>query len=171
MLLVMKTSYLLLYRALRGVLLLLPAYASSQESALVNSQAGALPETQAKTQAKTQATEQASGLVTIVWDANAQFRHKASIGAASFIEICGKISAGEQVHWQFHGKMPLDFNVHYHIADEVEYPVQIAASKAAHGRLHAPITQSYCWMWTNSSKAEIGLKVLLSRKSTVAPAR
>jgi hypothetical protein len=166
MLLVMKTSYLLFYRALPCLsMLLLPAYAGSQEIAQVNSQ----PKTQPETQPETQATEKASRLVPITWDANAQFRHKASIGAASFVEICGKISAGEQVHWQFHSKMPLDFNVHYHIADEVEYPVQIAASKAAHGRLHAPITQSYCWMWTNSSTAEVRLTALLSRKLTVAP--
>ena len=38
-----------------------------------------------------------------------------------FVEICGKLPSGARVGWSFEAQEALDFNIHYHVGDKVEF--------------------------------------------------
>lgn len=64
-------------------------------------------------------------------------------------EHCEKLAAGDErrYHWKSDG--PMDFNIHYHVGDKVEYPVKRAAMRGDGGTFKAKVDQDYCWMWTS----------------------
>jgi hypothetical protein len=102
-------------------------------------------------------------LVDIQWDGNGRFQHQASIAPGKFAELCGKLTKGSKVRWEFEAHAPLNFNVHYHVGKEVVYPEQRNAVTTAGGALQVKIDQDYCWMWSNKSEAATTLSVKLQR--------
>jgi hypothetical protein len=76
-------------------------------------------------------------------------------------EVCRDLKAGQTVRWQFVASGMVDFNVHYHVGNAVEYPfVRVGVQEAA-SAFTAPNTQEYCWMWTNRSGRDIALRAKL----------
>jgi hypothetical protein len=107
----------------------------------------------------------AAGLVPIEWSAGGRFAKELTVPAGKFAEACGKLPAGAKVEWSFEAGAPMDFNIHFHEGKEVRFPAQAKAIAKSAGTLDAQGEQDYCWMWTNTSKAEAVLKLQLEHRS------
>ena len=102
-------------------------------------------------------------IVEIKFDGKGRFEHAGSIPAGKFVEVCGKIAAGSKVGWSFETGAPVDFNIHYHVGEKVEYPEKVAGIDRRQGTLAASATQDYCWMWKSAAPGPVNLKVELRR--------
>ena len=102
-------------------------------------------------------------IVDIAWAADGRFIHKTRIAAGKFVEICGKVSAGETVRWSFNAEAPLDFNIHYHVGKDAIYPTKRTQVSVGQDVLAATVAQDYCWMWTNKTTFPVSLNVELGR--------
>jgi hypothetical protein len=104
-----------------------------------------------------------ASLVEIAWDEQGKFQHSSQLEAGGFAEVCGPLSAREQVHWAFEASAALDFNIHYHVGDEVLYPAASPDTVELADVLIAPADQTYCWMWTNSQPSPVNVTLRLLR--------
>ena len=79
-----------------------------------------------------------------------------------FVEVCGKLSKGQTLAWQFDASGPTDFNIHYHLGKDVKTPEQRSAVSAAKGQLQVQVNEDYCWMWTNRGAAAVTIQTRIS---------
>jgi len=79
-----------------------------------------------------------------------------------FVEVCGKLTKGQPLTWQFDASGPTDFNIHYHLGKEVKTPEQRSAVSTAQGRLQVQIDEHHCWMWTNRSAAAVTIQTRIT---------
>lgn len=105
----------------------------------------------------------AAEVVDIDWGTGGRFDHALVVPAGKFVEVCGKLAKGVRIRWEYSAARPLDFNIHYHVGKDVEYPVQQTGSARASGELVTPLDQDYCWMWTNKAADPARLTVTLVR--------
>ena len=105
----------------------------------------------------------ANHISDISWAPDGRFTHKAQITAGKFVEVCGKLAAGESVRWSFTTGQPVDFNIHYHVGKEAVFPVKQVQVSAGRETLNVTVPQDYCWMWTNKGSAPVNLTVDLAR--------
>lgn len=105
----------------------------------------------------------AAAIVDIAWDANRQFDRRLEVAPGKFAEVCGKLAKGDSVRWEFEAAGALDFNIHYHVGKDVEYPARKDAADRMQGTLSVDRDQDYCWMWTNKAAHPVGLRLRLSR--------
>lgn len=63
-------------------------------------------------------------------------------------EDCLAMKAGQSREFEWTSDAPVDFNIHWHVGDKVEYPVKIDRHWKGRGRFTADRDQDYCWMWT-----------------------
>lgn len=105
----------------------------------------------------------AADLVPLEWNADGRFAKELTLPASGFVEVCGKLSAKTQVHWQFDASAPLNFNVHFHEGKKVHFPAKQDQVKKAADVLLVKLDQDYCWMWTNKARREATLKLDLRK--------
>lgn len=106
----------------------------------------------------------ASGhIVDVAWDPSGRFAHSATVPAGKFVEVCGKLDGGTKVRWEFDAVAPMDFNIHYHVGKEAVFPAKQAQVAKAGDLLAAAVTEDYCWMWTNKSRRDVFVRVVLQR--------
>lgn len=86
-------------------------------------------------------------LTQIDWNAGGDHASKLVVRAGKVAEACGKLKKGESVFWRFESSSAVDFNIHYHLGDQVEYPEKRPSVAKLEGRLLAPADHDYCWMW------------------------
>jgi hypothetical protein len=67
-------------------------------------------------------------------------------------EECLTLEASQKRSYYWKSDAPLDFNIHYHEAGKVTYPVKRDAMRGDGGTFVAKIGQDYCWMWTARDK-------------------
>jgi hypothetical protein len=67
-------------------------------------------------------------------------------------EECVTLEAGQKRGYYWKSNAPVDFNIHYHQAGKVSYPVKREAMRGDGGTFAASIAQDYCWMWTARDK-------------------
>ena len=103
-------------------------------------------------------------VIDIAWDGRGEFGKSVAVPAGGFAELCGKLGGGQKILWQFSGKAPMDFNIHYHVGDKVQFPAKQDAIAASDGVLETSESQDYCWMWRNRSKEAITVEVALKRR-------
>ncbi len=108
-------------------------------------------------------TSARADVVDIAWDTNGRFERSLNVAPAKFAEVCGKLSAGQKVRWDFKSSTPLDFNVHYHVGKDVVFPSKLTAVAAAKDVLDTKVDQDYCWMWVNKSTSPATVTVTLHR--------
>lgn len=104
-----------------------------------------------------------SHLVELAWDAQGRFAHAGAVAPGKFVEVCGKLGAGDVVRWRFDASAPLDFNVHFHRGKETEYPARQAQVATGEDTLRVAVPEDYCWMWTNKSATPVTVDVRLAR--------
>jgi len=109
------------------------------------------------------ASNASAEIVDLKWKDGA-FSHKSSIAPKKFLEVCGKLSKGENIGWRFNGSAPADFNIHYHVGNDVVYPEQRKGVANAESTLVVPLDQDFCWMWSNRGATPIEIELNLSRK-------
>ena len=105
-----------------------------------------------------------AAIVDIAFDPKGRFIHEAAVPPGKFVELCAKLPRGSAVAWKFDAPAPLDFNVHYHVGDKVEFPAKRDAVMALKGDLIAPSDQHYCWMWRNKGDSSVPLAAELRRR-------
>ena len=67
-------------------------------------------------------------------------------------EECLTLAAGQTRGYSWKSDTPVDFNIHYHEAGKVSYPVKRDAMRGDGGTFVAKIAQDYCWMWSARDK-------------------
>ena len=105
----------------------------------------------------------ASHIVEIAWAADGRFGHSASVEAGKFVEVCGKLAPGDAIRWSFEASAPLDFNIHYHVGKDAEFPAKAAQVSAGQDTLRVVVREDYCWMWSNKSGGKVKLDIRLAR--------
>ena len=58
----------------------------------------------------------------------------------------------------------MDFNIHYHVGEKVEFPAKQDGIAASNGVLETRESHDYCWMWRNRSKEVVKVEVALKRR-------
>ena len=86
------------------------------------------------------------------------------VAPGKFAELCSVLQRGQVISWQFRADPAANFNIHYHVGQQVEYPVRREQVRVANGRLAAEIDQTYCWMWTNRSDTPVAIEVSLQMR-------
>ena len=86
-----------------------------------------------------------------------------AVPAGKFAELCSALMRGQTVAWEFQADGATDFNIHYHVDKQVEYPERRERISDATGRLAVGVDQTYCWMWTNRSTTPVVLQVRLNQ--------
>ncbi len=104
-------------------------------------------------------------MVDLKWNDGA-FSHKAKIAPKKFLEICGKLKKDQRVGWNFNGSAATDFNIHYHVGNDVVYPEQRKAVAKAEGTLVVALDQDFCWMWSNRGDAVVDVEVQLKQATS-----
>jgi hypothetical protein len=64
------------------------------------------------------------------------------------VEECLRLEAGRSRAFEWSADGPLDFNIHFHRGDDVNYPVKLNGQPKGNGRFTASSGEDYCWMWT-----------------------
>ena len=105
----------------------------------------------------------ASHIVDIAWATDGRFTRSASIDAGKFVEFCGKFNVGDVIRWSFDASAPVDFNIHYHVGNETEFPAKHAQVFAGKDTLRVAVRDNYCWMWSNKSTQRLRVDVRLQR--------
>ena len=67
-------------------------------------------------------------------------------------EECLALGPGQKRGYSWKSDAPVDFNIHYHEAGKVSYPVKRDAMRGDGGTFVAKIAQDYCWMWSARDK-------------------
>ncbi|MBT8137359.1 MAG: hypothetical protein KJO54_10140 [Gammaproteobacteria bacterium] len=80
-----------------------------------------------------------------------QTRFELAAGPGEVTELCFESAAGDVVIYRFEASRPLGFNLHYHVDEEMFFPVPEHETAAEKGQYIVPADQDYCLMWTNSS--------------------
>ena len=101
-------------------------------------------------------------LIAINWVEGA-FVHKATISPKKFLEVCGMLKKGENINWRFNANAPADFNIHYHVGDDVVEPENRKGIAKAEGAMLVVLNQDYCWMWRNREATPVDVEVQLNR--------
>jgi hypothetical protein len=105
----------------------------------------------------------AAAIVELTLDRSGRFEHSATLAPGKFVEVCGKLRAGDRLAWEFAAKGPLDFNVHYHEGTKIEFPEKHSEVSSLSGLFQAPVDQHYCWMWKNARASDVALTVRIGR--------
>ena len=90
-------------------------------------------------------------IIDLQWDAQGRFETRLTLDPGKFVEVCGKLSKGQAIAWQFKAEAPMNFNIHYHEGKKVEFPAKLDGATTAEGKLAVAVNQDYCWMWSNKS--------------------
>ena len=67
-------------------------------------------------------------------------------------EECARLEAGDKRGYHWKSNAPVDFNVHYHVGNDVFFPVKREGMRGDGGTFAAKTAQDYCWMWTARDK-------------------
>ncbi|MBI5716329.1 MAG: hypothetical protein HZC37_01425 [Burkholderiales bacterium] len=105
----------------------------------------------------------ASHIVDIAWGPDGAFVHRANVDPGKFVEVCGRLDPGAAIRWGFEASAPVDFNIHYHVGKEVEFPAKQAQVSAGHDTLRVAVREDYCWMWSNKSSGRVQIDISLRR--------
>jgi hypothetical protein len=105
----------------------------------------------------------ANHIVHIVWTPDGRFAHSATIEPGKFVELCGKLEQGAVVRWEFSATVPLDFNIHYHVGKETEFPAKQSQVSSGRDTLRAAVQEDYCWMWRNKTAGRAKVDLQLRR--------
>jgi len=85
-----------------------------------------------------------------------------TVKAKGIAEECFRPPADASVRYAFEATGPVDFNIHFHRGNDVDYPVKADQVRQADARFVAPSAQEYCLMWTNRTAAPVAVSGTLS---------
>lgn len=100
---------------------------------------------------------------------NASAADKAGVGKDVVLkgkgghEECLKLKKGQELHYSFHANVAVDFNIHYHAGESVQYPVKKGGSRRHEASFQADSDREYCLMWENKGIEKAKLHYALKR--------
>jgi len=74
-------------------------------------------------------------------------------------ELCTGLEKGQSIEYEFNASRPLIFNLHYHVKEQVSYPVRSSLAISKQSTYLAEKSMEYCLMWTNYGKTTAKLYV------------
>jgi hypothetical protein len=104
----------------------------------------------------------AAAQALVEWKGDERYEKTHTVAPGKFAELCTRLDAGAGVQWAFAADAPLDFNIHYHVGNRIEYPAKADGSRRESGTLIAASPQDYCWMWTNRGASQVTVTVDLA---------
>jgi len=104
-----------------------------------------------------------ASLTEIQWDKAGRFDQELTLPPGKFAELCGPLKQGQAIGWSFKADAALNFNIHYHEGERVQYPERQNGVAERSGSLRVEQDQAYCWMWSNKGTAAARLQVELKR--------
>ena len=102
-------------------------------------------------------------VIDLHWQDGGRFERSLAIAPGKFVELCGPLEAGQAIRWSFKADRALNFNIHYHVDQDVRYPAKKDQVASLQGDLAVDTQQDYCWMWVNKAKTATKLTVSLIR--------
>ena len=69
-------------------------------------------------------------------------------------EVCMPLAPGDTLRWRFKAGTAMDFNLHHHVGNEVQMPVDRKALIADKGELRIDTANDWCLMWTAPASAK-----------------
>jgi hypothetical protein len=105
----------------------------------------------------------ANHIVDIAWTSDGHFAQSATIEPGKFVEVCGKLEQGAVVRWDFSATAPVDFNIHYHVGKETEFPAKQSQVSSGRDTLRVTVQEVYCWMWRNKTAGHAKVDLQLQR--------
>lgn len=90
-------------------------------------------------------------------DTRANVSQTMTVEPGKMHEECMKLDAGDKLSYEFESGTDLIFNVHYHVGEEIIFPVEDHKTSAESSALEIEIEQDYCLMWTNRSPEDSDL--------------
>lgn len=101
---------------------------------------------------------------TIAWQEGGRFERTLVVAPGKLVEFCGALRRGQAVTWSFEADGAMNFNIHYHVGEDVRYPSRMDQVRQSNGVLAVESAQDYCWMWVNKSGQPSKLAVALNKK-------
>jgi hypothetical protein len=81
-----------------------------------------------------------------------------TISPKDIYEECMKAMPGQKIIYSFKASLPMDFNIHYHVAGKVHYAVyEPGVSHKDAGTYNVETEGYYCLMWTNTAATGVQL--------------
>ena len=74
-------------------------------------------------------------------------------------EICPEMDEGQTLDFEFESNHDVEFNLHYHEGEKVNYPIKPQQLSSLDKAFKAPIKQTYCLMWKGLSEEASKIKV------------
>lgn len=75
-------------------------------------------------------------------------RFETTLAPQAVHEECIRVEDGQKRRYHWKSDAAVDFNIHYHSATEVFYPVKRDGMRGDGGTFAAKSGEDYCWMWT-----------------------
>jgi hypothetical protein len=100
-------------------------------------------------------------LVEVLLKPSEAVEKRFAVQPEKFAELCAALKRNQTVNWQFRTSTAMDFNIHYHVGERVEYPDKREGVSHANGSVTAKVDQSYCWMWINRATTSGTVEVRL----------
>ena len=101
--------------------------------------------------------------IEVAWPDNGRYGLAHDLPAGKTLELCSKLGRGTRITWAFTSSGVTDFNIHYHLGEQVVYSVQLRQAVQGQQVLSVAAEQNFCWMWTNASSTPVALKLSLLR--------
>lgn len=80
------------------------------------------------------------------------------VASKKILEECLDLKTGQILHYRFQAEATLDFNVHYHEGEKVNFPYPQTPLKVLEAqRFTVQLPQTYCLMWKNTDDAPVKL--------------
>ena len=81
-------------------------------------------------------------------------------------EECFGLYMGQTLDYSFTSSNPLDFNIHYHAAEGVKFPIEEKNTRTQKGtfvcneqKYYEEDNEAFCMMWENHGEAFVNLKL------------
>ena len=95
---------------------------------------------------------------TIVFADHADIKTTKILKPKEVHEECLRIGAGQKLAYSFSSESAINFNIHYHVANEIYYPVKKDGVREHKDLFSAKSSQDYCLMWTNAGSQQDTVK-------------
>jgi hypothetical protein len=80
------------------------------------------------------------------------------LGPRSKEESCMELARNDLLEIEFSATRAVDFNIHYHLDNQVRFPVNLKRQLEYADSYVAPAAREYCLMWTNRNDHPLRLR-------------
>lgn len=82
-------------------------------------------------------------------DTRANISQTMELAGGKIHEECMQLDVADILRYEFEASLELVFNVHYHVGEEIIFPIEDHLSQGEESSMTIETEQHYCLMWTN----------------------